>query len=292
MGLVHVSMINVLRMPVSARPANFLPSAATIGPVDLREGSPVRAGTYPFSAGEDIVTGWHSHQLHQVEYALSGVVEVETETAHYLLPPQQAVWIPAGLSHCTTLRRVRTMSVFFEPSMIPAAGGRARVLAAAPVIREMLIYGGRWPISRPTSDPVADTFFEALANLVLEWFDREIPLSLPTSSDPLLAAVMAYTNAHLDAVALGDVCRAVGVSERSLRRAFSSAVGMSWRQYLLTSRLLRSMALLAEPRPSVLEVSTCVGFESVSAFGRAFSRYTGETPTAYRGRVARTADRQ
>ena len=121
---------------------------------------------------------------------------------------------------------------------------------------------------------------------VLEWLDRETPLSLPTSSDPLLIAVMAYTNAHLDSVVLGDVCRAVGVSERSLRRAFSSSVGMSWRQYLLTSRLLRAMALLAEPRPSVLEVSTNVGFESVSAFARAFGRYTGETPSSYRRRVA------
>jgi AraC-like DNA-binding protein len=284
-------MIKVLDVPVSARSANFLPSAATVSPIDLRAGSPVRAGTYPFSAGDDVVTGWHSHQLHQVEYALSGVVEVETETAHYLLPPQQAVWIPAGLSHCTTLRRVRTMSAFFDPSMIPPAGGRARVLAAAPVIREMLVYGGRWPISRSTSDPVADTFFEALANLVVEWLDRETPLSLPTSSDPLLAAVMAYTNAHLDTVVLGDVCRAVGVSERTLRRAFSNAVGMPWRHYLLTSRLLRAMALLAEPRPSVLEVSTRVGFESVSAFARAFGRYTGETPTSYRRRVAMTADR-
>jgi len=279
-------MIKVLPVPVSARPANFLPPAATTSPIDLREGSPVRAGTYPFSAGDDVITGWHSHQLHQVEYALAGVVEVETETAHYLLPPQQAVWIPAGLSHCTTLRRVRTISVFFDPSLITAPGGRARVLAAAPVIREMLIYGERWPISRPANDPVADAFFETLANLVLEWLDRETPLSLPTSSDPLLIAVMAYTNAHLDSVVLGDVCRAVGVSERSLRRAFSSSVGMSWRQYLLTSRLLRAMALLAEPRPSVLEVSTNVGFESVSAFARAFGRYTGETPSSYRRRVA------
>jgi len=181
---------------------------------------------------------------------------------------------------------VQTMSVFFDPSMIMDGGDRARILAAAPVIREMLIYGERWPISRPSSDPMADTFFETLAHLVLEWLDHETPLCLPTSTDPLLAAVMAYTNEHLEHIALHDVCRAVGVSERSLRRAFSSAFGMSWRQYLLESRLLRAMALLAEAGPSVLDVATRVGFESVSAFTRAFGRYTGETPTTYRRRVA------
>jgi AraC-like DNA-binding protein len=137
---------------------------------------------------------------------------------------------------------------------------------------------------------MADSFFETLAHLVLEWLDRESPLCLPTSTEPLIAAVMAYTNDHLAHISLHDVCRAVGVSERSLRRAFSTSIGMSWRQYLLESRLLRAMALFAEPGPSVLEVATRVGFESVSAFTRAFRRYTDETPTTYRRRVAVASD--
>jgi AraC-like DNA-binding protein len=45
------------------------------------------------------------------------------------------------------------------------------------------------------------------------------------------------------------------------------------------------MASLTEPGRTVIEVATEVGFESVSAFTRAFSRFTGETPTAYRRRV-------
>jgi AraC-like DNA-binding protein len=60
---------------------------------------------------------------------------------------------------------------------------------------------------------------------------------------------------------------------------------MTWREYVLESRLLRGMALLAEPGPTVLEVATCAGFDSLSAFTRAFRRSTGETPTAYRRRV-------
>jgi transcriptional regulator GlxA family with amidase domain len=69
-----------------------------------------------------------------------------------------------------------------------------------------------------------------------------------------------------------------------VRRAFPTATGMTWRQYLFESRLLRAMALLAEPDPSVLDVATAVGFEG-SSFARAFARHTGETPSAYRRRV-------
>ena len=271
-------------MSVSACSANDLPVAATPLIVDMRDGTPVRAGTYPYE-GDDLVTGWHAHDLHQIEYAFRGVVEVETNTAHYLLPPQQAVWIPAGLAHQTTLKRVRSVSVFFDPEMVRVADQQARILAAAPVIREMIVYAVRWPISRPVSDPVADTFFEALARLALDWLEHETPLCLPTSADPVVAAVMAYTNAHLDEVTAREVCRGVGVSERTLRRKFLAATKMTWRQYLLESRLLRSMAVLAEPGPTVLDVATSVGFRSVSAFTRAFGRYAAETPTAYRRRV-------
>jgi AraC-like DNA-binding protein/quercetin dioxygenase-like cupin family protein len=276
---------------VSARPAKDLPGAANVesavpgaGVVDMRGGSPVRAGTFPYDGG-DLVTDWHRHDLHQIEYAFQGIAEVETEGAHYLLPPQQAVWIPAGLTHRTTLKRVRSVAVFFDPAMVQGANDRVRILAAAPVIREMIVYGARWPIARPESDQVADAFFEALALLVTDWLAHEAPLCLPTSNDPVLRAAMDYTNAHLADVTVAAVAGAVGTSERSLRRQFGAATGMTWRQYVLQSRLLRAMALLTEPGRTVIDVATEIGFESVSAFTRAFVRLTSETPTAYRRRV-------
>jgi AraC-like DNA-binding protein len=269
-------------MTVSANSAKNLPQAAR-DLVDMRSSGSVLAGTFAYD-GPNLVTGWHAHDLHQLEYAFKGTVEVETDAAHYLLPPQQAAWIPAGLPHRSTLNQVWTVSVFFAPHLVPDDEGRARILGAAPVIREMILYGVRWPISRRASDHSADSFFGALAVLVLEWLEHETPLCLPTARDPLVRAVIEHTNANLDMVTLADVCRTVGVSERTLRRAFALSTGMTWRQYLFESRLLRSMALLAEPGPTILDVATAVGLDG-SSFARAFRRRTGETPSAYRRRV-------
>jgi AraC-like DNA-binding protein len=60
---------------------------------------------------------------------------------------------------------------------------------------------------------------------------------------------------------------------------------MSWRDYRRQSRLIRAMAILAEPSPTILETATRVGFGSVSAFTRSFSKHTGETPSSYRQRI-------
>ena len=274
-------------MAVSARSDKILSRTdrREIGLVDMRRGGRPLAGSFLYE-GDRLVTGWHSHDLHQIEYAIEGVVEVETATAHYLLPPQQAAWIPAGLEHETTINTaVRSISVHFERSLVPEPGDRARILAVVPLLREMMIYALRWPIGRAWSDPVADVFFTTLGNLVSEALEHETPLSLPTSADPTVATAMAYTHDHLGAVTAAQVSRVVGVSERTLRRQFQATVGLSWRSYLLQARLLRAMALLAEPGPSVLQVATAVGFDSVSAFNRSFMARCGETPSAYRRRV-------
>jgi AraC-like DNA-binding protein len=269
-------------MAVSAQSAKKLPSAASSSLVDMRTGGRPAAGSFTYE-GDELITTWHTHDLHQIEYAVQGVVEVETAAAHFLLPPQQAAWVPVGVEHRSTIRTaVRSISVFFEPAMVPAPGDRVRILAVPGVLREMIVYSQRWPIGRSDSESMAESFFATLGQLVSEGLDRETPLSLPTSPDPVLRAAMDWTREHLTGATVGAVARTVGLSERSLRRRFQSAVGMTWRDYLLQARLLRAMALLAEPVPSVLEVATLVGFDSLSAFNRAFRARTGETPSGYR----------
>jgi AraC-like DNA-binding protein len=276
------------RLAVAAHAATNMTAAARLGRRDVRAGSTVPAGSYAFEIGEQVVTGWHSHDLHQLEYAFEGVAEVETATARHLLPPQRAIWVPAGTEHCTTLTRVRTVSMFFDPAAYAGVlpDDRVQVIRAPPVLREMVLHTRRWPIQRPADDPAAAAFLTALAHLIADRLATEEPaLSLPTSQDPLVAAAMRFTAEHLPDVTLRAVCSAVGASERTMRRAFQAEAGLSWRRYLLESRLLAAMAALAEPGPTVLAVATAVGFESPSGFVRAFRRYTGETPAGYRRRL-------
>ena len=153
----------------------------------------------------------------------------------------------------------------------------------------MMIYALRWPINRAHGDTVSDDFFRTLAHLVSEALDHEAPLSLPTTEHPIVAAAMDYTKEHLTSATAEQVSRAVSVSERTLRRLFQESIGLSWRTYLLNARMLRAMALLTEPGQSVQATATAVGFESLSAFTRCFTQFSGESPSAYRRRTAETA---
>jgi AraC-like DNA-binding protein/mannose-6-phosphate isomerase-like protein (cupin superfamily) len=271
-------------MTVSACSAKDLLAAATpdVGYVNMRAQIPVRAGTFLYE-GENLVTGWHHHDLHQVEFALEGIAHIETADARYLVPSQQAVWIPAGLEHCTTLEG-RSVAAFFHPDMLVDIDGRAHVLAAAPVLREMLAYATRWPIDRSVCDETAERFFEALVLLVHDWIDQEVAMSLPTSTDPVVRAAMEYTQKHLASVTFSDVTRAVAVAERTLRRRFITETGATWQQYLHRSRLMTAALLLTQSRRGVIDVALDVGFDSSSAFSRAFRAWVGESPSQYRRR--------
>ena len=271
-----------------ARTADSLPPAATSRWVTLRRGVGVTAGSYPYE-GDLADASWHRHDLHQLEYAFEGVVEVETAVARHRMPSRLAVWIPAGLAHKSSFEAARTVSVFFDPALVRDTAGRVRVLPVEPVLREMIIYASRWRIGRPASDAIADSYFETLAGLVLERLDDERPFYLPASPDPLITVVMRYTDDHLASISLEEVCRATAVSERTLRRRFRAATGMAWRQYLLHSRLLHAMTLLIRYDTTVLGVATAVGFDSASAFSRAFQAYTGQTPTAFRQQRSRAS---
>jgi AraC-like DNA-binding protein len=274
-------------MTVPADSARDQVQAATTGRVDLRGSNRWAGGSAMYDGGERLVTGWHFHDVHEIEYACRGMVEVSTPAGHYLLPPHQAAWIPAGLRHRTTLNAgAQTLAVLLEPRLVPAAGDRVRIIAVSALLREMMLYSVRWPISRTESEAAAGSFFPALGHVVAEALDDERPLHLPVSPDPLVTAAADYTRAHLGDVTLSDVIRAVGVSERTLRRLFSTHLGMSWRSYLLRARVLRSMALLTQPDSSVLEVSIAVGFDDAGAFARSFAGHCGETPSAYRRRIS------
>jgi AraC-like DNA-binding protein len=255
-------------MGVAAQPVNF--------------GTETASGSLVFDS-RGAAVGWHVHARHQVAGAIDGAIEVETEGWRFLVPTGRALLIPADVNHRTTVPNgVRSLSVYLDRRALADPGGRPRLLIMTPLLRELLAYSNRWPISRPEETTTDAAFFRTFAHVIEEALDDD-GIVLPTSSAPSVAAAMAFTRAHLRATS-AEVASAVGMSERTLRREFE-ATGLSWRSYQSLARMQRARCLLEE-HDSVLAVALAVGFESTGSFARAFVAQCGETPSAYRRRVS------
>jgi transcriptional regulator GlxA family with amidase domain len=75
-----------------------------------------------------------------------------------------------------------------------------------------------------------------------------------------------------------------GLADRSFKRRFSKATGMTPIEYVQTLRLEEAKQILETTDTAVEAVANEVGYEDPSYFGRLFKRTVGLTPAQYRKR--------
>jgi AraC-like DNA-binding protein len=75
--------------------------------------------------------------------------------------------------------------------------------------------------------------------------------------------------------------RALGMSVRSLQRRLEEE-GTSFKAVLDEARSTLALSHLRDPKRTVSEVAFLVGFSELSAFSRAFRRWTGQSPAGWR----------
>jgi AraC-like DNA-binding protein len=74
---------------------------------------------------------------------------------------------------------------------------------------------------------------------------------------------------------------ALGVSTRTLKRQLA-AEGASFSTLVDEERRARATYLLGSPEISLKDIADRLGYANLANFTRAFARWTGQTPTAYR----------
>lgn len=83
-----------------------------------RVGRPLGVMAKTFPAG--FVVAEHRHERAQLIHALSGVIELHVGRTLWLVLPQRAVWMPAGMAHAMLARgEVRLHTVYVRPQSCP-----------------------------------------------------------------------------------------------------------------------------------------------------------------------------
>ena len=105
----------------------------------------------------------------------------------------------------------------------------------------------------------------------------------PGAKSPLIDRVLAYADEHLkEQLALTDVAKQVQRSPFHLSRLFRQETGLTLREYINRRRVAEAKSLLENRKKSIIDTAYEAGFSSLRSFNRAFKRYTGTTPAAYR----------
>lgn len=217
---------------------------------------------------------WHDHAVHQLAYPIRGVLQVSTSRGAWVVPPNRAVWIPAGVAHAhqahgpTELR-----SLIFDVPVNPLAVDVPTVLAVAPLLREVIR-------ALTDGDGLTDGHRHHLEQVALHQLRtvEALPLWLPTPTDPRLVALCDLLAENpADPRSLRELGREVGAAERTLSRLFRDQTGITFPQWRGQLRLHHALKLLATGLP-VTRVAADCGYRSPSAFIEAFRAAFGTTP--------------
>lgn len=110
-----------------------------------------------------------------------------------------------------------------------------------------------------------------------------VPQGHLLSADPFLTEAERIVR-HMNDTQLtaAQLARELGLSERTLHRRLKDATGESPKSFLDRVRFETARTLLETTASSVKQLAAATGYQDETSFRRAFRRYAGMTPAAYR----------
>ncbi len=228
---------------------------------------------------EGDVNRWHSHEGACLIHPEKGVVTVETEEGRWVVPPQRAVWLPAGMAHQTSMNgEVTLQSLIIDGAAFEGAPQDACIVAITPLLRELILHACAMAQGQSVDRPT-----ERLVSVLVDQLNKvEAPaLPLPLPQDRRLTRIAEALMADpADDRSLEDWGKTAGASSRTLARLFRAETGLTYREWRQRLRILEALRPLAQG-DAVTTVALDVGFSGPAAFIQRFKRLLGTTPGRY-----------
>jgi AraC-like DNA-binding protein len=256
-------------------------SQKSTDPADYQK-VPRAVAAMPKDFAQDFVIEPHSHERAQLIYAPVGTMRVVTGDAIWVVPPQRALWMPAGTVHGIEMLDPVTMRTLYLRDDAAAAMPQAcRVLQVSPLLRELIVRATELPVQYDEGGPAGYVVALLLAEL---HGSQALKLELPMPrSRRLTTLCRTLLDAPGDRRTLGQWAHTVHASERTVARLFRSETGLTFAAWRQQARVLEAMARLGSGAP-VTQVALDLGYDSVSAFCAMFRRAAGTSPSAWRQR--------
>ncbi|MFH9610592.1 AraC family transcriptional regulator [Streptomyces sp. NPDC017448] len=223
-------------------------------------------------------THWdaHSHPFHELLWNERGASTAVVGERVWMITPALGLWMPAGTLHTGSASAgTRLRASFFGFRTTASISDTPVAVEITPLLRLLLERLGE-----PALAPGSRAATEALVLDVLTPSPRELLVRVPSSA--LLRPIAdAVREDPADQRTLTEWAAALGVSARTVTRAFTAETGAGFGRWVAAVRAQHAIGLLAAGW-EVESVAEQVGYRSASAFGAAFRRTTGLTPGSFR----------
>ncbi|WP_037088367.1 AraC family transcriptional regulator [Neorhizobium vignae] len=223
----------------------------------------------------------HTHEDAQLTFAASGMVQVHTSDGRWLVPPQLAVWIPAGIAHrVEVLNDAELWMVRVDPGAArtwsPATHlDRTFALRVTPLLRSLLDAA----FAKDIRSDKAELMVRLMLYELIETADAPTFLPMPTSEIGKRLAEFAFADLK-NQLSIGELASRAATSVRTASRLFPMETGLTFKSWRQRARIIQAMDRLSRG-VAIIRTSSDLGFSSTAAFSSAFRQVTGVTPTIF-----------
>lgn len=221
----------------------------------------------------------HHHFRAQLVYASDGVMRVSTNSATWVVPPQQAVWVPPGVTHAVINESaVAFRTLYIHPQVAVNLPESCCVVAVSTLLRELILSIVTMSMKKFTPD-----LQEKIVSVILELLRvlEPEPMQLPLPQDRRLRVITdKLMDDPSDRRSLREWAGLVGASQSTVERLFKRELGMGFLNWCQRLRLLSAISMLSDGA-SVTTISYELGYASPSAFIAMFRRNFGYPPAQY-----------
>jgi AraC-like DNA-binding protein len=209
---------------------------------------------------------------------------VSAAEAAWIVPPQRALWIPAGIVHSIRMSGTVAMrTLYIEPDAAHALPKDCKIVLMTGLLRELVLEAVRSPLDEDRNGRMSHV--EALILDEIGTLSAET-LSLPMPRDRRLRTICeALLNKPGREETLEQWSDKAGASSRTLARLFAGETGMRFVDWRRQARLAAALVRLAEGE-DVASVARSLGYASASAFTAMFRQSLGKAPRDYFGESA------
>jgi AraC-like DNA-binding protein/mannose-6-phosphate isomerase-like protein (cupin superfamily) len=229
--------------------------------------------------------GFHSHDLGQVTYVLSGMITFATESRSFAVPAGHMIWIPKNQIHSAeALRDVHFVSVYAKKNELSGLPQKCRVCEASELLKsifERLISHQIRRDKGPVYDALILLLFHEICSI--QSVDLSVRMPRDTRLRRVCEEVIRNPSAIVCKVALANVGN---ISVRTMTRLFKSELNMTFTEWLHQVLITAAVRKL-ESGANVANIATELGYESPSAFTAMFKRQIGQTPSEFAARLSR-----
>ncbi|GFZ99981.1 AraC family transcriptional regulator [Dyella caseinilytica] len=222
----------------------------------------------------------HAHEWAQVLYAIEGVMWVEVGQEALVVPPQRAVWLPAGLPHSIRMMSaVQMRNLYLQPQVVTSLSPRGEVFEVSPMLRQLIVTMTEEGDLR--SDDYRDAAYRLIVLELLAAKHNSLRIALPNGADRRLGSVcQAVIDNPSQDISLEQHAERAGASVRTISRLFTQELGVGFAEWRRQVQLAVATSRLAEGH-AINAIARSLGYQP-SSFSDMFRRELGMPPVAYK----------